>query len=66
MTTHTTALARRSGLRNKVPEITVWFRIIKIPCTSVGEGFADYINETLGLGLVNTTVPPAPARRGTG
>lgn len=41
---------------NKVPEITVWFWVIKILCTSVGESFADYINETVGFGLVNTTI----------
>lgn len=46
----------RTTLLNKVPEITVYFWIIKILCTSVGESFADYINETLGFGLVNTTV----------
>jgi uncharacterized membrane-anchored protein len=40
---------------NKVPEITVYFWIIKILCTTVGESFADYINETLGFGLGNTT-----------
>ena len=43
-------------LLNKVPEVTIWFWVIKILCTSVGESFADYINETLGFGLVNTTV----------
>ncbi|MCU1588516.1 MAG: hypothetical protein JWN31_2009 [Frankiales bacterium] len=41
---------------NKVPEITVYFWIIKILCTTVGESFADYINETLGFGLSNTTI----------
>jgi uncharacterized membrane-anchored protein len=41
---------------NKVPEITVYFWIIKILCTTVGESFADYINETLGFGLTNTTL----------
>ncbi|MBC7631782.1 MAG: hypothetical protein H7290_10025 [Flavobacterium sp.] len=41
---------------NKVPEVTVYFWIIKILCTTVGESFADYINETLGFGLTNTTV----------
>ncbi len=41
---------------NKVPEVTVYFWIIKILCTTVGESFADYINETLGVGLTNTTV----------
>lgn len=41
---------------NKVPEVTMYFWIIKILCTTVGESFADYINETLGFGLTNTTV----------
>ena len=36
---------------SKVPEITVWFWVIKILCTTVGESFADWINMTLGLGL---------------
>jgi uncharacterized membrane-anchored protein len=34
----------------------VYFWIIKILCTTVGESFADYINETLGFGLTDTTV----------
>ncbi|GAA3806652.1 hypothetical protein GCM10022242_07070 [Nocardioides panacisoli] len=41
---------------NKVPEVTIWFWVIKILCTTVGESFADYINETLGFGLTNTTI----------
>ena len=41
---------------NKVPEVTAYFWIIKILCTTVGESFADYINETLGFGLTNTTL----------
>jgi uncharacterized membrane-anchored protein len=41
---------------NKVPEVTVYFWVVKILCTTVGESFADYINETLGFGLTNTTV----------
>src|SRR3954468_17383618 len=58
----TTALDRgqvRAGARmmlNKVPEVTIFFWIIKILCTTVGESFADYINETLGVGLTNTTL----------
>jgi uncharacterized membrane-anchored protein len=40
---------------NKVPEVTIFFWIIKVLCTTVGESFADYINETLGFGLSNTT-----------
>jgi uncharacterized membrane-anchored protein len=40
---------------NKVPEVTLYFWIIKILCTTVGETAADYLNETLGFGLTNTT-----------
>ena len=62
MTTQTTTHPSdqlRDGARrmlNKVPEVTVYFWIIKILCTTVGESFADYINETLGFGLTNTTL----------
>src|SRR5690349_260075 len=55
MTTTTVTTTGRRML-NKVPEVTVYFWIIKILCTTVGESFADYINETLGFGLTNTTV----------
>lgn len=41
---------------SKVPEITVWFWVIKILCTTVGESFADWINMTLGVGLHLTAV----------
>lgn len=41
---------------SKVPEITIWFWIIKILCTTVGESFADWINMALGLGLTSTAV----------
>jgi uncharacterized membrane-anchored protein len=47
-----------AGLRtmlSKVPEVTLFFWIIKILCTTVGETAADYLNETLGLGLTKTT-----------
>src|SRR3954452_8505083 len=40
---------------NKVPEITVYFWVIKVLCTTVGETFADNLNENLGLGLSNTS-----------
>ena len=40
---------------NKVPEVTIYFWIIKVLCTTVGETAADYLNENLGLGLTNTT-----------
>ncbi len=55
MTDITTPSTARQML-NKVPEVTLYFWIIKILCTTVGESFADYINETLGFGLTNTTV----------
>ena len=41
---------------SKVPEITVWFWVIKILCTTVGESFADWINMTLGVGLHLTAI----------
>jgi uncharacterized membrane-anchored protein len=41
---------------NKVPEVTIFFWIIKIACTTVGETAADYLNMRLGLGLTGTTV----------
>ncbi len=61
---------------NKVPEITAYFWVIKILCTTVGETFADNLNENLGLGLTNTsyimgavliavTRRPVPARAAT-
>jgi uncharacterized membrane-anchored protein len=54
--TTTTAATRTRVMLNKVPEVTVFFWIIKILCTTVGESFADYINSTLGFGLTNTTL----------
>ena len=41
---------------NKVPEVTLYFWIIKILCTTVGETAADYLNTTLGFGLNGTSV----------
>jgi len=56
-TSQQTATASPTRLMlNKVPEVTVFFWVIKILCTTVGESFADYVNETLGFGLTNTTV----------
>jgi uncharacterized membrane-anchored protein len=43
-------------LLNKVPEVTLYFWVIKVLCTTVGETFADYLNETLGFGLDNTSI----------
>jgi uncharacterized membrane-anchored protein len=54
--TTTAAATRTRVMLNQVPEVTVFFWIIKILCTTVGESFADYVNETLGFGLTNTTL----------
>ncbi len=40
---------------NKVPEITLYFWVIKVLCTTVGETAADFLSDNLGLGLTNTT-----------
>jgi uncharacterized membrane-anchored protein len=40
---------------NKVPEVTLFFWVIKIMCTTIGETAADYVNDNLGFGLTNTT-----------
>ena len=40
---------------NKVPEVTAYFWVIKVLCTTVGETFADNLNENLGLGLSGTS-----------
>jgi uncharacterized membrane-anchored protein len=40
---------------NKVPEVTIFFWIIKILATTVGETAADFLNDNLNLGLTNTT-----------
>ncbi len=50
---HATAPTR--PLLSKVPEVTLYFWIIKVLCTTVGETAADYLNENLNLGLTNTT-----------
>jgi uncharacterized membrane-anchored protein len=47
------AVAR--SMLNKVPEVTLYFWIIKILCTTVGETAADFLNTSLNLGLTVTT-----------
>jgi uncharacterized membrane-anchored protein len=56
-TQDTLSSARSLGrqMLNKVPEITVYFWIIKVLCTTVGETAADYLNDNLGLGLSGTS-----------
>jgi uncharacterized membrane-anchored protein len=50
-----TGLFRGRRMLNKVPEVTLFFWVIKILCTTVGETAADYLNDNLGFGLTNTT-----------
>jgi len=54
-TNRTDAPSLGRQMLNKVPEVTIYFWIIKILCTTVGETAADLMNEELGLGLTNTT-----------
>src|SRR6266481_9234551 len=53
MTQAPESLARQ--MLNKVPEVTLYFWIIKVLCTTVGETAADYLNTNLGLGLSGTS-----------
>ena len=43
------------SLLSKVPEVTLYFWVIKVLCTTVGETFADFINGKLGDNLNTTT-----------
>src|SRR5438045_3801508 len=40
---------------NKVPEVTFYFWVIKVLCTTVGETASDYLTDNVGLGLTKTT-----------
>lgn len=44
------------SMLSKVPEVTIYFWIIKVLCTTVGETFADFLNFNLGFGLTLTTI----------
>ena len=43
-------------LYSKVPAVTVFFWIIKVLCTTVGETASDFLNVNLGLGLKGTSI----------
>lgn len=43
-------------LFNKVPEVTLYFWVIKIMATTVGETAADYLNFNLHMGLTKTSI----------
>jgi uncharacterized membrane-anchored protein len=50
------AIAPSRQLLNKVPEVTLYFWIVKVLCTTVGESAADYLNVSLNLGLTGVSV----------
>src|SRR5712691_9433839 len=52
-TTRTAAAVREMSI--KVPEVTLYFWVIKVLCTTVGETAADFLNDNLHLGLTGTT-----------
>ncbi len=59
MTSHTRPTARPlpvGALLNKVPEITIYFWVIKILATTVGETIADFLTETLGFSLNSASI----------
>ena len=41
---------------SKVPEVTIFFWVIKILATTIGETAADYLSDNLGFGLTGTTL----------
>ena len=43
-------------LLNKVPEVTIYFWLIKVLSTTVGETAADFLDSNLNLGLTTTTL----------
>ena len=49
--------SRETAIRmlNRVPEVTLYFWIIKIMATTVGETAADFLNVKLNIGLSNTS-----------
>lgn len=51
-----TSLSKNWSLLNKVPEVTLFFWIIKIMATTVGETAADFLNVNLKFGLTGTSI----------
>ncbi len=45
-----------TNLLSKVPEVTVYFWVIKVLCTTVGETASDFLNVSLGFGLIGTSI----------
>src|ERR1700687_5130666 len=50
-----TASAAARNVLSKVPEVTIFFWVIKILATTIGETAADYLSDNLGFGLTGTT-----------
>ncbi len=48
-------MTTRRQMLNKVPEVTVYFWVIKVLCTTVGETASDFLAGNLNLGLTRTT-----------
>lgn len=56
MTSRHALAPSRGQLLSKVPEVTVYFWVIKVLCTTVGETAADFLNVNLNLGLTGVSV----------
>lgn len=52
----TPATLSHRELLSKVPAVTVYFWVIKILCTTVGETAADFLNTALNFGLTGTSI----------
>lgn len=51
-----TEAVRTSQWLNKVPAVTIFFWIIKVLCTTIGEAAADFLNVNLNFGLTRTSI----------
>jgi len=49
-------LLTKQQMLNKVPQVTIFFWIIKVLCTTVGETASDFLNVNLGFGLTGTAI----------
>jgi uncharacterized membrane-anchored protein len=52
----TDRLSLAKTMLSKVPEVTVYFWIIKVLATTIGETAADFLNTNFNLGLTGTTL----------
>jgi uncharacterized membrane-anchored protein len=55
MTSQTQRHVTVGTVLSKVPEVTIYFWIIKILATTIGETAADYLSDNLGFGSTGTT-----------